>query len=150
MTTEQYQSILDSKGLQPEFFTWQIANEGTVEEYIQVYIEAALYGIPPEEAVLALMQLTGVDYAEADSDIDDSVYLVLTDSEADIAATDSAEAYCDDIVLGDIPEHLQRYFDESAWVSDYLEEGRGEILACYDGVENEETVNGTTYYIYRT
>lgn len=28
-------------------------------------------------------------------------------------------------------------------------DGRGHFMSSYDGCENEETVNGTTYYIYR-
>jgi hypothetical protein len=29
-------------------------------------------------------------------------------------------------------------------------DGRGSIISGYDGREEEETINGTTYYIYRT
>ena len=39
-------------------------------------------------------------------------------------------------------------FDE--FVSDAISaDGRGRFLSSYDGEENEETVNGETYYIYR-
>ena len=49
----------------------------------------------------------------------------------------------------DIPEHIKPYFDEEAWKRDARMDGRGHIISTHDGCEYEETVNGTTYYIYR-
>ena len=40
--------------------------------------------------------------------------------------------------------------DFDKFVSDAISaDGRGHFLSSYDGEENEETVNGETYYIYR-
>lgn len=40
--------------------------------------------------------------------------------------------------------------DEDDFVSDAIsEDGRGHFMSFYDGNENEENVNGTTFYIYR-
>lgn len=41
--------------------------------------------------------------------------------------------------------------DMDAFVQDAIgADGRGHFLAQYDGEERDESVNGTTYYIYRT
>lgn len=41
--------------------------------------------------------------------------------------------------------------DMDEFIEDAIcEDGRGHFLASYDGFENEEEVNGKTYYIYRT
>ena len=41
--------------------------------------------------------------------------------------------------------------DLDGFIEDAIcEDGRGHFLASYDGDENEETVDGVTYYIYRT
>lgn len=77
-------------------------------------------------------------------------YLVLDDDEADQAWDDAIYSFIDDVVLPEIPENYQRYFDTEAFKKDCSYDGRGHTLATYDSEENEETVNGTTYYIYRT
>ena len=76
-------------------------------------------------------------------------YLVLTDEEADEEEDRQLDNYIDECVYPEIPEHLQNYFDEEAWKRDAHMDGRGNIISTYDGCEYDETVNGTTYYIYR-
>lgn len=76
-------------------------------------------------------------------------YYVLTDSEADDMEDDSLDNYINECIMPEIPEHLQNYFDEVAWKRDARMDGRGHIISSYDGAEYEETVEGTTYYIYR-
>jgi hypothetical protein len=78
-----------------------------------------------------------------------SEYLVLTDIEAD----DHCETYLDDnrdmwveAVKADRTDESWEDWKESVVQND----GRGSIISGYDGCENEEDVNGTTYYIYRT
>ena len=40
--------------------------------------------------------------------------------------------------------------DEQSFIDEAIrQDGRGHFMNTYDGCENEETVNGTTYYIYR-
>jgi hypothetical protein len=42
------------------------------------------------------------------------------------------------------------YIDIDSWIEDVINnDGRGSLLAGYDGEENEVEKNGTTYYIYR-
>lgn len=76
-------------------------------------------------------------------------YLVLTDEEADEYWDDSLENYIDEVIMPEIPECYQSYFDRDSWKRDAEYDGRGHSLSTYDGCENEEEVNGTTYYIYR-
>lgn len=101
-----------------------------------------------EEKVLALMEHTGDEYWDCNSAIDDT-YLVLTDDEAEEAWDESLEHYLDELILPELPEQAQRYFDRTAWKSDAKYDGRGHSLATYDGHEHEQTIAGTTYYIYR-
>ena len=60
------------------------------------------------------------------------------------------ENYIEECILPEIPDNLQYYFNNEAWKRDAKMDGRGHSLATYDGAEYEETVNNTTYYIYRT
>lgn len=76
-------------------------------------------------------------------------YMVLTDSEADDAEDEALDNYLEECVYPELPDHLRNYFDDDAWKRDARMDGRGHSLATYDGNEYEETVEGTTYYIYR-
>lgn len=77
-------------------------------------------------------------------------YLVLTDDEADEALDEALESILDDVILPDLDEALQSYFDRDAWKRDAEYDGRGHHLSSYDGCEEEAVVDGVTYYIYRT
>ena len=81
--------------------------------------------------------------------IDDGDYLSLTDSEAGPLWDARLEEYSDDVILPELPEAYHRYFDREAWKNDAEVDWRGHSLAWYDGEENEQVYNGTTYYIYR-
>jgi hypothetical protein len=79
----------------------------------------------------------------------DGEYMVLTESEADYRAN---EYLTDD-------DYLWKQAVESGNTTDSLEDwaeyilsmdGRESVLSGYDGNEEEETINGTTYCIYRT
>lgn len=76
-------------------------------------------------------------------------YHVLTDSEADDKEDEELDDYLEQCVYPELPENLRSYFDDEAWKEDARMDGRGHIISRYDGYEHEETVNGTTYYIYR-
>ena len=93
---------------------------------------------------IALMMHTGEVYD--DLSIDD--YKVLTDDEADEHLRNYANFYYIDIVEPEIPEYLRSYFDEDAWISDYIAEAdRGETLST-NGNEYEYQLLGQTFYIY--
>lgn len=112
------------------------------------------------EKIVALALHLEIDFEEAQrievSSYDDCVfeygseeYLVCTDSEADEKWDEYLDNYIEECVLPEIPEAYRNYFDEDAWKSDAENDGRGHSLNPYDGSEDEQKVNGTTYYIYR-
>lgn len=76
-------------------------------------------------------------------------WMVLTDTEADNAFDEEVENYVDDCM--DIPSNIMPYFDMDAYKKDVMmAEGRGRLLASYDGEEREEY--GTTkelLFIYK-
>lgn len=74
-------------------------------------------------------------------------YLCLNENEADIAQDDRLESHIDECL--DIPEDIMCYFDREKWKSDAKMDGRGHILASYDGDEHEVEVNGEWLFIYR-
>ena len=93
-----------------------------------------------------------VEIEEFDDDlveIDNEEYYVLTDSEADDKWDEYLDNYIDDVIMSEMPKHLQNYFDDERWKEDARYDGRGHSLASYDGHENEETIGDETFYIYR-
>ena len=88
-------------------------------------------------------------YSDNIFEIDGEEYEVLTDFEADDRWEEELDFYIDECILPQIPEKLQNYFDDEAWKRDARYDGRGHCIARYDGYENEETIDGETFYIYR-
>lgn len=81
------------------------------------------------------------------SNRDDGEYLILTDSEADKMVEDSIE----DCFWEQAVAAKQTTLGLEDWKQYVIDtDGRGPSLALYDGEENEQDVDGTTYYIYRT
>jgi|688.fasta_scaffold382403_2 hypothetical protein len=85
-------------------------------------------------------------------------YMILTDEEADEKWEESLDNYIEECITPEIDKlsegagNLSYYitFDEESWKRDARMDGRGHSLSSYDGHENEETIEGTTFYIYRT
>ena len=86
------------------------------------------------------------EYDENDYNND---YLVLTDDEANEKWEEALDSYLEECGKPELPSNMQNYFDDEAWKRDARYDGRGHSLSMYDGHENEEVVNDTTYYIYR-
>lgn len=84
------------------------------------------------------------EYDENSSD-----WLVCTDQEADDKWEEELDSYIDECVLPMIPEGYRNYFDDERYKQDCKYDGRGHLLAIYDGAEYEQEINGTTYYLYR-
>lgn len=103
-----------------------------------------------EDGTLEDGLITKVEYNDNEFEAEGGTYLVVTDSEADDLWDEELENYINDCILPEIPEAYQSYFDSESWKSDARMDGRGQALSSYDGNEEEETVNGVTYYIYRT
>lgn len=86
---------------------------------------------------------------EYDEDDYNNDYLVLTDDEADEKWEESLDSYLEECIYPELQGNLSNYFDDDKWKRDARYDGRGHSLSLYDGNENEENVNGTTYFIYR-
>ena len=124
-----------------------------------------------QEKIEALAKHLDCSIDEAVVSMDD--YLVYTDDEADEAVHDyikesvcffrsdfiAAHAEVDEEVIKKLQElhensnkairSLIKDFDH--FVSDAVcADGRGHFLSSYDGEENEQTINGNDYYIYRS
>lgn len=90
-------------------------------------------------------------------DFDNDDYMILTDEEADEKWEESLDSYIEECItpeidkLGEGMGNLSYYikFDEEMWKRDARMDGRGHSLSTYDGHENEETIDGETFYIYR-
>ena len=153
MTSDQIQSIIDNFDLQADYFIWQGKNatpDMDDDARLQAYYSTELLDVASQyeddEKILALMENTGYDWYSAEAAID-TKYKVFTDEEADKAYTAGIDTNLDDII-DQIPKHLQQYFDREAYIFDNISD-RGSLLNSYDGCEYEETINGTTYYIYK-
>jgi hypothetical protein len=79
----------------------------------------------------------------------DGEYLVLDDDEAEKAWSESIENYYEEYIEPNLEGNLSAYFDYQKWERDAKMDGRGHSLNHYDGSEDEVTVDGTDYYIYR-
>jgi len=109
------------------------------------------------EKILALAKFLEIEIEDIEEvyentyKADGGEYMVLDDSEANTAFHESVENYIDECVLSEMPENLRYYFDNEKFERDVLlGDGRGPSLSSYDGAENEEQINGTYYFIYRT
>lgn len=76
-------------------------------------------------------------------------YLVVDDEEANVVWEERLESYIEECILGQLPEHLQTYFDNESWMEDARMDGRGHSISSYDGGENEIEIDGETIYIFR-
>ena len=145
LTNDQIQDLID-QDYGPQFFVWRMDHTNDPEDLSAFFDECIMSDL--DESILALMVEHDLFYSDAEKAISNDDWLVLTDDEADKLAEECAESYVDD-AISEIPEHLQRYFDAELYYSDIIDDGRGELLAHYDGYEKEQTINGTTYYLYR-
>lgn len=95
--------------------------------------------------IITLMMHTEETYN--DLSIDD--YKIYDTYERDDALKEYAENYLYEIILPDIPHHLQYYFDEESWKEDFIEDtSAADALSC-GGYEYEIQLFDEIYYIYR-
>ncbi|WP_298845621.1 hypothetical protein [uncultured Clostridium sp.] len=102
------------------------------------------------EAQLLEDTITESSYDDSVFESEGGTYLVCSNEEANDLWEESLESYIDDCILPEIPESYRNYFDNESWKNDAKQDGRGHSLSGYDGEETEVSVNGETYYIYRT
>ena len=153
MYTCQIQSIIDYKELTKEFFLFQMedCNESMDEDarLFSFYENVILCDVDKyEEKILALMEHTVEEYSECETHLDLDRYRVYTDREANDALDQALDEYCEEHILSQIPSSLHQYFDDEEWKDDNSSD-RGHYLGQCDGDEHEETINGSTYYIYK-
>lgn len=141
---------------------WNIGCIGDVLEVegLRVYLKVVPEAVIPQDITdykrIALMQYLSCAYDDVEHSHGNEYeaafcdYLVLTEDEADEALDEALDSVLDDCILPDLDEALQCYFDRDAWKRDASYDGRGHHLNHYDGCEDEVTVNGVDYYIYRT
>ena len=153
MHTCQIQSIIDYKELTKEFFLFQMedCDESMYEDarLLSFYENVILDDVDQyEEKILALMEHTGEEYYECETHLDLDRYRVYTDREANDALDQALDEYCEEHILSQVPSYLHQYFDVEEWKSDNSSD-RGHYLGQSDDDEHEETINSTTYYIYK-
>ena len=136
--------IEDDDKLSHGWFIYQGTEDGTIFDFYVEFIRNDL-----EDQYLALTICNDIYYSEAIDLVDSEEYWVLTDDEADEKAELEAQYYLED-ALSQIPHHLQQYFDDDKYISDYISNGRGYLLDIYNGSEDSITLdNGSVFYIYR-
>jgi hypothetical protein len=75
---------------------------------------------------------------------DSGQYRVLTDDEADEAASESVRSYVEDCVLEEIPEQYRMWFDTDGFVKHCVkEDGRAHSIATYDSEENSVDIDAS-------
>ena len=84
-------------------------------------------------------------YNYIEPDFTKYTYVALRQDEIDAIWTDSLIDLADDCYIGEIPEHLKKYFDYDKFVEDCMEDGRASHFNGYDGNTELETED---YYIY--
>ena len=145
MNEEQILNYIENDDkLSHEWFIYQGSEDGTIFDFYAEFIRNDL-----EDQYLALTIYNDIYYFEAVDLIDSEDYWVLTDDEADDKAELEAQYYLED-ALSQIPHHLQQYFDDDKYISDYMSDGRGYLLNPCNGSEDSITLdNGSVFYIYR-
>lgn len=127
--------------LEPDFYAEDYPTDEYTEEEIAEEKQSAIDEIKDElNSITNEYDNTYSYYSEE--------YIVATDEEADEIADEYLDNYIDECL--EIPDNIRPYFDEEKWKNDARMDGRGHIISTYDGCEDYEDVNGTTYYIYRT
>jgi hypothetical protein len=145
MTETQILQYIESEDkINQQWFIYQGTKDGTIFDFYLEHIRPNL-----DDRALALTINEDIYYEEAVELIDNEEYFVLTDDEADERAEQWAWELAED-AASQMPQHLEKYFNQELYVSDYLSDDRGMILDSYNGSEDSITLdNGSVFYIYR-
>lgn len=175
MTDEQAKIVALHQHLGTEFFILEDEDSAHIfegdEDEARADFESEVEGTddPPTDCNFIIYCQNNLTELELDDD-----YLVLTDEEADEKAKeyilDSLWAFTPNFLSSATGVHedvfiaiqnngkcesnndaiLSLVDDEDELVEEAIRwDGRGHFMSHYDGCENEETVNGVTYFIYR-
>lgn len=145
MTETQILQYIESEDkINQQWFIYQGTKDGTIFDFYLEHIRPNL-----DDRALALTINEDIYYEEAVELIDNEEYFVLTDDEADERAEQWAWELAED-AASQMPQHLEKYFNQELYVSDYLSDDRGMVLDSYNGSEDSITLdNGSVFYIYR-
>lgn len=77
------------------------------------------------------------------------LYIVANEEDAEELFSEELSQYLQECILDELPDLARNYFDVKAWENDCRIEGRENFLAKYDGIENEEIIDGETFFIFR-
>jgi hypothetical protein len=156
LTEGQEKAIALLQHLETDFFVVETEEtvyiyEGTEEEAREQFINniEVTEEVDTEINFQIFCSNNFTEIEEYSSDNYNNDYLVLTDSEADDKWEESLNNYLEECIYPELIGNLSNYFDDEKWKKDARYDGRGHSLATYDGNEYEESVNGTTYYIFR-
>jgi hypothetical protein len=111
------------------------------------------------DRMLALAQFKQIPIRQCYSEInevsthcfeyDNEEYRILTDKEADEEEYETVENNIKECYMDDLRDSPAKdYVDVEKWTESWCGD-RGNNLAYYDSVENEEEINGIYYYLYR-
>lgn len=140
-----------------DFFIWKgTAYTGNHKDLYEEWIET-IENLPDAQTWDEFIKDNCTEIEELEPDNYNEDYRVLTDEEADEAWEESLDSYIEECIEPEIEKitegqgNLGYYitFNEEMWKRDAKMDGRGHSLSSYDGHEIEETVEGTTFYIYR-
>jgi hypothetical protein len=141
LPTSQIEELIESTYAK-EYFVWQMDPTNTdLEAFFNEHVLPDL-----DERILALCLEESMSYSKAEAAIERE-WKVLAAEEADSAAREYAEGYCD-MALSEVPAYLQEYFDINSYFDDLMSD-RGNLLSPNGGCEYNQLVNGTTYYLYK-
>lgn len=143
LTEAQIQDLIDnSDRYSKEYFTWRMNPDNiNIEDFFEDHILNDL-----DERIIAICMEDDVTYAEAEDALD-STWEVYDDYDADSIAREYAQNRLEE-ELYYLPKHLRDYFDDDAYIDDAIEDRAG-LLGPIDGTEYSQSVNGTTYYLYK-
>lgn len=152
MKPEQIYSIIESKDCQSEFLENLDLGDNslTLHQALQDFYESTILyeADSDEEKILALMEHTGDYWDDCETAIEKYNYLVLDDDEADEKVDERLDQYLEDTILPQLEPIAKEYFNTEEWKEDNNSD-RGSWLNSWNGNEDYEVINGTTYYIYR-
>ena len=145
MNEEQILNYIENNDkLSHDWFIYQGTEDGTIFDFYAEFVRNDL-----EDQYLALTIYKDIYYSEAVDLVDSEEYWVLTNDEANEKAELEAH-YRAEEAQQEIPHHLQQYFDDDKYISDYISDSRGYLLDTYNGSEDSITLdNGSVFYIYR-
>ena len=113
-----------------------------IDETLKNWIDSEGYYLLEDDFEVSSYDDNVIEYAGGE-------YLVVDDYTADQLWDQDLDNYLEECIYPELSGNLASYFDDEKWKRDARFDGRAHSLNRYDGGEDSETINDTTYYIYR-